>query len=373
MHRIRRFSGIGIILALVISLMPGTAMAADTTEQRITALEARIQVLEKALALSSINVVQLVQEKSPAVVSLYQVDSQDHVQTQGTGFVISADGTVLTNAHVVAGGYRIRVKTAKGQEADARTVMVDPFLDMAVLKVDEITFPVTLTLAKTKPSVGEPLVVIGNAWGYSGSVTMGIVSGVDRPDPYHYHHYVSLQTDAAINHGNSGGPILNNKGEVVAMATWSELKDETDSIAFGIPADQIAATLAKVKPDKGVVRPWLSISAREPYWARGGLTNDAGLLVTGARATGAAYQAGMRGGDWLTKVNGVSVNYLHELRQELEKYEPGTTITVTVERTPDGGRTWVPTNLSVKLGLFESAKGDPLPPYEYEEGTDDLF
>jgi S1-C subfamily serine protease len=196
---------------------------------------------------------------------------------------------------------------------------------------------------------------------------------VDRPDPYHFHHYVSLQTDAAINHGNSGGPILNNKGEVVAMATWSELKDETESIAFGIPADQIASALARVKPGKGVVRPWLGLSVREPYWARGGLTNDAGLLVTGAHAAGAGYRSGVRGDDWITKINGVSVNYLHEMRRELEKYQPGTTITITVERTKDGGDTWVPTNLQVKLGEYASATGEPLTPYEYEEGTDDLF
>lgn len=368
--------------AAVQSTAPATTQSttapalAPTLEERMSALEARMEQLEKAMekaaALSRIDVVGLVDKAAPAVVSIYMVDSNSHVQSQGTGFVITADGGILTNAHVVD-DYRndIKVKFSDGKVMPADRMLVDPFLDIAVLAVDAKNLKV-LQPAKTKPKAGEPVVVIGNAWGYSNSVTMGIVSGVDRPDPYHFHHYPSLQTDAAINHGNSGGPILNADGEVVAIASWTELKDETDSIAFGIPIDQVQAALNRFQEGRGIVRPWLGISAREPYWSRGGLTNDVGLLVTGVHSRGEAGKAGLRAGDWITKVNGVEVNYLLELRAQLEKYNPGDTVTLTVDRPNASGTSWTSMEIKVKLGEF-SDKVDPLVPSTYDDVTDDLF
>jgi serine protease Do len=366
-----------LLLAVVPAASAATALPAPATtkaptlEERMAALEARVQLLERAMALSAINVVRRVDEVAPSVVSIYLVDNDDHVQSQGTGFVVDADGVILTNAHVVEENYKVKVKFAGGKVLTAQRLLIDPFLDLAVLQVTATGLP-ALPLATKKPKVGEPLVVIGNAWGYSNSVTMGIVSGVDRPDPYHYHHYPSLQTDAAINHGNSGGPILNAAGEVVAMASWTELKDETDSIAFGIPIDQVEASLAQYQKGRGIVRPWLGASVREPYWSRGGLTNTDGLLVTGTNLLGAASTAGLRRTDWVTKVNGVPVNYLLELRRELEKYHPGDTITVTVDRPNAAGSQWTTVELKVKLGEY-SAVVPALVPTEYDDTTDDLF
>jgi S1-C subfamily serine protease len=373
--RKRRFAGVVAAAALLLTTLVQPASAATsaplTVEARLDALEERLTQLEKALALSTFNVVSLAEEAAPAVVSLYLVNGRDQVESQGTGFLIESSGLILTNAHVVEGDETIKVKFHDGKVVDAERRLLDPFLDMAVLDIEGEDYP-TLDFATAKPKVGEPVVVIGNAWGYSNSVTVGIVSGMDRPDPYHYWHYPSLQTDAAINHGNSGGPLLNARGEVVAMATWTELKEETDSIAFGIPSDQIQAALDRYQKGRGIVRPWLGLSSREPHWSRAGLPNTYGLLVTGAHLAGAGGRSGIRRGDWITHVNGKPVNYLMELRAELERHNPGDTITMTIDRENAAGTDWETATVKVKLGEF-SSKVEALVPWEYNPDTDDLF
>lgn len=387
----RRLSGVVLGVALLVSMVsvsaattvpspvPAPAPAVSQTpeqrlltlEDRLLAMEKRLAQLERALALSALDVPALAAKAAPAVVSLYLVDDRDRVQSQGTGFIVDADGILITNAHVVEESeYSVKVKFASGQVATAERLLVDPFLDLAVLDIEGSDYP-TLEFAETKPAVGEPVMVIGNAWGYSNSVTVGIVSGVDRPDPYHFYHYPSLQTDAAINHGNSGGPILNARGEVVAIASWTELKGRTDGIAFGVPVDQLEAALDRYQEGRGIVRPWLGASVREPYWARGGLPNDVGLLISGVHYFAAGYKAGLRSGDWITHVEGKAINYLMDLRAELEQYHPGDTITITVERDNPAGNGWIVHDLKVTLGEF-SAAVPMLVPTEYGE-DDDLF
>ncbi|MFZ5826406.1 MAG: S1C family serine protease [Bacillota bacterium] len=374
----------GFLAALLLSLTLAASAAAQTQtapaptapasplELKVQELEKRLQALERMLALSSINVPALVEKVGPSVVSLYQVNEDHEVIGEGSGFLWKADGKIITNAHVVDEfDLTVMAKFSDGKVLEAKRVMVDNFLDFAILDVEGTGYPV-LRFAQTKPRVGEPVVVIGNAFGYSNSVSFGIVSGVDRRSPYHaIVHYPSLQTDAAINHGNSGGPILNAAGEVVAIATWTEGKDETDGIAFGIPADQIAAALRKMHPEKGVVRPWLGISAQEPYWARGGLPNDLGLMITDMHAEGAAAKAGLKPFDYIMKVNGVSVNYLLDLRRELEKARPGDTITLTVERLVQNE--YQEMSFQVVAGEYSQTVEPLIPSLRYDTYTDDLF
>ncbi len=341
-------------------------------EQQLTRLEEQITALQRLVALTSLDLPALVEETTPAVVSIYLVDEYDVVQSEGTGFLVDPDGTIFTNAHVIdEDDLIVKVKLADGTVEVARRVLVDQFLDFAVLDIPGEGYP-TLQLAEEKPAVGSLVVVIGNAYGYSNSVTSGIVSGVDRPDPNHTWHYPSLQTDAAINHGNSGGPILNAKGEVVAVATWTELKDETDGLAFGIPAEQVRAALEKYDPERGVVRPWLGIAVQEPYWSRGGLTNDVGLFISDVHPLGAGARAGLKPHDIITHVEGVPVNYLMDLRRELEKYQPGETVTLTLMRWVDRTDDWQSAELKVILGEFSDAV-PMLVPYGYNWETDDLF
>lgn len=374
----------GLIAALVLSLtLTASAVAATQTapvpaapasplELRVQELERRLEALERVLALSTINVPALVEKAGPSVVSLYQVNEEHEIMSEGSGFLWAADGKIITNAHVVdEPDLTVLAKFSDGTLLEAKRVLIDSFLDLAILDVEGTDYPV-LQFAQAPPAVGAPVVVIGNAFGYSNSVSFGIVSGVDRHSPYHaIVHYPSLQTDAAINHGNSGGPILNAAGEVVAVATWTEGKDETDGIAFGIPADQIAAALSKADPVKGVVRPWLGLSAQEPYWARGGLPNDLGLMITDLHAAGAGMKAGLKPFDYIMQVNGVSVNYLLDLRRELEKAKPGDTILLTVERLVQNEYQEI--TFRVVAGEYSQAVEALIPTLRYDSYTDDVF
>ncbi len=191
-------------------------------------------------------------------------------------------------------------------------------------------------------------------------------------EAFGFWHFPSLQTDAAINHGNSGGPILNAAGEVVAIATWTELKDSTDGLAFGIPAEQVEAALDKYTAGRGILRPWLGIAVQEPYWSRGGLTNTEGLLVTDVHPLGAGARAGLKRGDIITHVNGVEVNYLMDLRGELERYAPGDTVTLTLHIWVPARGNWTPRKVKVTLGEYSQA-APILIPYGYQPETDDLF
>lgn len=360
-----------LMAALLLICTLAASAAAETVPTKVEELERRVQALERLLALSAINIPALVEKAAPSVVSLYQVNDDYEVLTQGSGFLWTEDGSILTNAHVVdAVEHSVMVKFHDGTVLEAKRKLVDPFLDLAILDVEGNGFPV-LKLAREKPAVGSPVVVIGNAFGYSHSVSFGIVSGVDRPSQSGVVHYPSLQTDAAINHGNSGGPILNSDGEVVAIATWTEMKDETDSIAFGIPADQVAGALAKVEPDRGVVRPWLGVAAQEPYWARGGLPNDLGVMITALHPEGAGARAGLKQYDYIMTVNGVRTNYLLEMRRELEKARPGDTVTLTVERLV--GQDYQSLTIEVVAGEFSDVVKALIPSLHYDSYTDDIF
>lgn len=357
------------LIALGLILSSWFPANAQTTEERLSALESRVQRLERLLAFTGFEIPALVEQAAPAVVSLYVTTNEDEVLSQGTGFIIGTNGLVITNSHVVKPDRALKAKLADGTVLEATILLTDPFIDLAFVSIPGQGYP-TLTLADAKATLGEPLVVIGNAYGYSNSVTVGVVSGIDRPDPNHLWHYPSLQTDAAINHGNSGGPILNRAGQVVAMATWSELKDETEGIAFGIPADLIRWAVSRFDPERGIVRPWLGIAVREPYWSQGGLTNDLGLVVGAVHPSGGAARAGLQSGDWILAVGGAPTNYLMELRTQLERHAPGESVPIRITRKVAGR--WEEFTLNVLLG--EASDRHPgLIPMGYQRLTDDLF
>jgi serine protease Do len=230
----------------------------------------------------------------------------------------------------------------------------------------------TLPVATTAPRLGEPVVVIGNAKGFSNSVSVGIVSGTNRADPTHLHHYPSLQTDAAINPGNSGGPILNRRGEVVAIVAW-RAEDGAETLGFGIPVSRLLDTLQRVVPGRGVVRPWLGAAVREPYWSRNdALPNQLGLVVSDIHRDGAAYAGGLHRLDYLTAVDAMPVNDLTQLRQALDKHKPGDTVVLSITRQQVSDAQWADLTLSVTLG----EDSGPVPgviPRLYNPENDDLF
>jgi S1-C subfamily serine protease len=255
----------------------------------------------------------------------------------GTGFVITPDGYIVTNNHVVEGETRISVAFTNGDEKAARLVGREASSDLAVLKVDATNLP-TVALGNSEDmQVGDEVVAIGNALALQGglSVTRGIISGLHRTVSTDAGSTLVglLQTDAAINPGNSGGPLVNSDGEVIGINTAIANPQSSNNVGFAIP-------LANARPvidDLRLGRPaaFLGVGSRSltPALARQqSLSVTSGALVTDVTPGSAAADAGIQVGDVIVSIGGKPVNEASDVQALVRAQRPGDTIDVVVHR-----------------------------------------
>jgi putative serine protease PepD len=246
---------------------------------------------------------------------------------QGTGIVISADGDVLTNAHVVEGATTFRVTLlGQSQSRTATLVGADSFNDIALLKITGASDLPTADLGSSAAvKVGDDVVAVGNALGLRGdpTVTRGIVSALNRSlDTL----AGLIQTDAAINPGNSGGPLANNKGQVIGINTAVAGRGG-QNIGFAIPIDSARTILDQLRSGQAPQAVgYLGVSTSDPA------DNSRGAEVVDVVAGGPAAKGGLQIGDVVTDVDGQEVVGSNGLVGVLRQLEPGTKVTVTVER-----------------------------------------
>jgi putative serine protease PepD len=261
---------------------------------------------------------------------------------QGSGFVYDRDGHVITNQHVVDGASSIEVTFADGSSHEARVVGTDPSTDLALLELDAPAGTLEpLALGdSTELAVGDAVVAIGSPFGLSETVTSGIVSALDRriSAPNGYAITGAIQTDAAINHGNSGGPLLNLQGEVVGVNAQIESESGgNDGVGFAVPSSTVRSVVAQLLEDGQVEHAYLGVSLTE--------TDDAsGVRVSEVRAGSPAAEAGLEVGDVVTAVDGDSVTDASELQAAIDAKRPGAEVSVTYTR---GGES---STVSVVLG-----------------------
>ena len=265
------------------------------------------------LAALSADLADLVARASPSVVGV------EHRGGQGSGLVIAPDGLVLTNAHVArGGGGRLGVRLPGGDAARAERVGEDPRTDLAVIRVEARGLS-PLPLADRPLRVGELVIAIGNPLGFERTVTLGVVSALHRQLPSPAGQLDGLvQTDAAVNPGNSGGPLLDAEGRVAgvttAMVPWAH------GLAFAIPARTAAWVAAVLLRDGTVRRPFLGIAARgedlAPDLART-LGRERALRIVRVEAASAADQGGLREGDLLLSASGSPVEGVDDLQRAL--------------------------------------------------------
>lgn len=276
---------------------------------------------------------------------------QQEKHALGTGFVISADGYVVTNNHVVDGADEVLVKMRDGTEHEAKVIGTDPKLDVALLKVKAKRMK-TVKIGNSKAlRVGDWVVAIGNPFGLSQTVTAGIVSAKGRvigSGPYDDF----IQTDAAINPGNSGGPLFNTKGEVVGINTAIYSRSGgNNGIGFAIPINLAKPILDELKEKGHVTRARLGVHIADVNKETAkalGLKNRDGALVPQVEAGSAADKAGIRAGDVIVSIDGTAIHKAHDLPIKVARHTPGDkvkvgvirdgklrTITVTVEAMPD--------------------------------------
>ena len=243
-------------------------------------------------------------------------------QAQGSGFVYDSSGHVITNAHVVDGAQSAKVRFADGKSYDATVVGVDASTDLAVLKVEAPSSALhPLELAdSSQAAVGDVVVAIGSPFGLENSVTAGIVSALGRSmkAPNGYTITGSIQTDAAINHGNSGGPLLDLDGKVVGVNAQIESESGgNDGVGFAIPSSTVKSIVTQILEDGSVQHAYLGVSVTAAA------DGTAGAQLAEVRSGTPAAEAGLLAGDVLTAVDGGAVSSAAALQSAIDAKKPG--------------------------------------------------
>ena len=252
-------------------------------------------------------------------------------QSLGSGVIFTPDGYVLTNNHVISGADDIQVMLHDGRVAHAKVIGTDPDTDLAVLKIDAGTLP-TIQVDPEAPRVGDVVLAIGNPFGIGQTVTMGIVSAIGRQlslSPYEDF----IQTDAAINSGNSGGALVNARGQLVGINTaMLERGVGAEGIGFAIPVRTAKMVLEQIVEHGSVVRGWLGADyAGVAVAADSGLPAAAarGATVTDVYPGGPAAKAGLQPGDVLLQLGKGPILDPADLRNREAQIKPGTTVEVS--------------------------------------------
>ena len=272
---------------------------------------------------------------------------------EGSGFIVSSEGIVLTNAHVVAEASSVTVRLTDGREFAAKVAGVDKKTDIAVLRIDAKNLPTVKIGDPANVRVGEWVVAIGSPYGFENSVTAGIVSAKSRSLPEE--NYVPfIQTDAAINPGNSGGPLFNLAGEVIGIN--SQIYSRTggyQGLSFAIPIDVAMKVGNQLAANGRVSRAKLGVTVQEVDKAIAesfGLDKPAGALVSNVEQSGPAAQAGIEPGDVILKFNARAIARSGDLPLVVGEAAPGSLADIEVWRK---GRV---ERLSAKLGEFTEPK-----------------
>jgi len=273
-------------------------------------------------------------------------------QGQGSGFVISRDGYILTNNHVVEGADTITVKLNDGRELKAEIVGTDPQTDVAVIKVKGDSLPVLPLGSSHSLEVGEWVMAIGNPFGLAQTVTVGVVSAKGRSGVGIVDYEDFIQTDAAINPGNSGGPLLNLEGRAVGINTAIFSKSGGYmGIGFAIPIDMAKKIYTQLIDKGSISRGFLGVVIQNitPALAKSfGLEKTEGVLISQVNKDSAAEKAGLSTGDVIVKFDGTPVKKVGPFRNRVALSAPGSKHTVIVVR--NGKEKTV----TVKLGTLES-------------------
>ena len=262
----------------------------------------------------------------------------------GSGFILSPDGRLITNAHVVDGSDTVRVTLKDGRTFDGEVLGADPVTDIAVIKIDGTDLP-AVTLGQTETLVpGQWAIAIGNPLGLDNTVTAGIISAIDRPSSQvgiPEKRVQFIQTDAAINPGNSGGPLLNDRGEVVGINT--AIRANGQGLGFAIPietakriADQLFSKGKVEHPYLGIQMVNLTPEIREQISQDPNLgvriTQDQGVMIVRVMSGSPAEDSDLRPGDIIEKINGVTVETATDVQQQVELGEIDTPLKVELKR-----------------------------------------
>jgi putative serine protease PepD len=338
---LRRIAPIGAALAL--GGGAGAAIYATTTGSgngttATVVASTPTQQAAQTVATTTDTLTQLYKAAAPGVVDITVVTGSSapnfapgggQSSAEGSGFVIDTNGDIVTNAHVVDGASSIKVRFQNGTTAKATLVGTDDSTDIAVIKVStdaSLLHPLAWGSSKTA-QVGQSVAAIGSPFGLPESMSAGIISAVGRTitAPNNYSISGALQTDAAINHGNSGGPLLNLSGQVIGINAQIESDSGgNDGVGFAIPADSAKSVANTLISGGKVQHAYLGIRVAD--------ASTAGAQITSVVSGSPADKAGLKAGDVITAIDGNSITTADDLTAQVGAHQPSDVITVKVTR-----------------------------------------
>ena len=255
----------------------------------------------------------------------------------GSGVIIDSEGLIVTNYHVIQGAEELLVTLGSGKELEAEVVGVDPPTDLAVINIDKTGLNAIEFTDSNELRVGEPALAIGNPLGldFQQTVTQGVVSATQRSITIQGQKFDFIQTDAAINEGNSGGPLVNIHGEVIGINTAKIQLPGVEGMGFAIPSNNVQEITSQLIQDGRVIRPWMGVEIRDvtPMDVQNlHLPVDYGVLVVDLVPRGPAEDAGIQTNDVIIAIDEQKTENTAELQHMLHDLEIGETISVTVIR-----------------------------------------
>ena len=268
-------------------------------------------------------------EKIMLEAELLELKANPEKVASGSGVIISENGYIITNFHVIQGSNEILVRDSNGNDHQTSVIGYDFLTDLAVIKINGNLKPITFGKIENV-RVGDISLAIGNPLGVGQTITLGIVSATDKeisPEAYSYQRYV--QTDAAINPGNSGGALVNSNGELIGINTMiSTLGGGSDGIGFAIPVDIVKYVFTQIIENGEVIRGFVGIISNPNY--RGD-----GVMISGVYNGGPGQKANMRRGDIIKKVNDKKVNKIKDMQDIIGKSKPGDLVSFQIQRNSD--------------------------------------
>jgi putative serine protease PepD len=342
--------GVPIAAALALGGGAGAAIyaASSGSSGGQSTVVASVPAQPAATRATSTTLTQLYKNVAPGVVDINVTSSGlgsgGQSQAEGSGFVIDSSGDIVTNQHVVAGATSIKVRFQDGTVEKATLVGTDPSTDIAVIKVSgdsSLLHPLTFGDSSAL-QVGDEVAAIGSPFGLPESMTRGIVSALNRTitAPNHFSISGSIQTDAAINHGNSGGPLLNMSGQVVGVNAQIESDSGgNDGVGFSIPSNAVKSVANTLIAGQTVQHAYLGVQI-------GDSPSGTGAEVSTVKADTPASKAGLKAGDVITAIDGDPVESADDLTAKINAHKPSQKVTLTVKR--DGKSLSVDVTLGVR-------------------------
>lgn len=352
--------GAGLVLGICLGVpdvRTGLLKTTNGTVSTSTSNQKTTQLNTTQLSLESYSEIgiSVAQKVLPSIVGIkveYPVNSifvqqqQNTASAQGSGIIISEDGYILTNNHVINSSsnssfYSLGEATKLSvylyndeTEYEAKVVGTDEETDLAVIKIEKEGLQVAELGDSSSVAVGEFAMAVGNPLGMQSSVTAGMIGAVDREiTDSDGKTYKLIQTDAAINSGNSGGPLVNINGEVIGITSMKLVKSGVEGMGFALPIEYVMNYVDDLENGKQITRPVIGVSIIDSSYVYRGESNVQGVVVASVENGSSAYEAGLKKGDIVTKINDSEISSSAEFRYNLYKYNVGDTIKLVINRS----------------------------------------